>query len=164
TAGMEASGTGNMKFALNGALTIGTLDGANVEIREQVGADNFFLFGLTTDEVAERRQMPDHSRAAIDQSQALRDVLQAVAEGTFSPGEMYRYGGLVDNMWNSDWFLVASDFDSYDAAQDRVDEIYRDTAQWQRKALINVARMGFFSSDRSIREYMEKIWDVRSAL
>ena len=164
TAGMEASGTGNMKFALNGALTIGTLDGANVEIREQVGADNFFLFGLTTDEVAERRQMPDHSRAAIDQSQALRDVLQAVAEGTFSPGEMYRYGGLVDNMWNSDWFLVASDFDSYDAAQDRVDEVYRDTAQWQRKALVNVARMGFFSSDRSIREYMEKIWDVRSAL
>ncbi|WP_297006481.1 glycogen/starch/alpha-glucan phosphorylase [uncultured Corynebacterium sp.] len=164
TAGMEASGTGNMKFALNGALTIGTLDGANVEIREQVGADNFFLFGLTADEVAEQRTVPDHARAAIDRSQALRDVLQAVAEGTFSPGEKYRYGALVDNMWNNDWFLVASDFDSYDAAQDRVDEVYRNPARWQRSALVNVARMGFFSSDRSIREYMTKIWDIRSAL
>ncbi|AGP30253.1 glycogen/starch/alpha-glucan phosphorylase [Corynebacterium terpenotabidum] len=164
TAGMEASGTGNMKFALNGALTIGTLDGANVEIREHVGADNFFLFGLTTDEVAAERGRGGHARAAVEASQALRDVLQAIAEGTFSPGDQHRYGSLVDNMWNSDWFLVASDFDSYDAAQSKVDEVYRDPASWQRKAVVNIARMGFFSSDRSIREYMEKIWDVESAL
>lgn len=163
TAGMEASGTGNMKFALNGALTIGTLDGANVEIRDHVGADNFFLFGLTTDEVAARRGIPGHARTAIEASQPLRDVLQAIAEGTFSPDEKYRYGSLVDNMWNNDWFLVSSDFESYDAAQDRVDDLYRRPADWQRAAVTNIARMGFFSSDRSIREYMDKIWDVRSA-
>lgn len=164
TAGMEASGTGNMKFALNGALTIGTLDGANVEIREHVGADNFFLFGMTTDEVAARRAEPGHARAAIERSQALRDVLQAIAEGTFSPGEPHRYGGLVDMMWNSDWFLVASDFDSYDAAQTEVDRAYGDSAGWQRMAVLNIARMGYFSSDRSVREYMREIWDIEPAL
>ncbi|MGP9725183.1 glycogen/starch/alpha-glucan phosphorylase [Corynebacterium sp. AOP40-9SA-29] len=164
TAGMEASGTGNMKFALNGALTIGTLDGANVEIREQVGADNFFLFGLTTDEVAERRATPDHARSAVEASQALQDVLQAIAEGTFSPDEKYRYGALVDNMWNSDWFLVASDFDAYDAAQAEVEKAYADPQRWQRMAVHNIAGMGFFSSDRSVREYMTKIWDVTPAL
>lgn len=164
TAGMEASGTGNMKFGLNGALTIGTLDGANVEIREQVGADNFFLFGLTTAEVAERRQEPDHARTAIEASQPLQDVLQAIAEGTFSPDEQHRYGGLLDLVWNSDWFLVASDFDSYAAAQEDVDELYRQPEQWQRKAVLNVARMGFFSSDRSIRQYMEEIWGIPPAV
>lgn len=164
TAGMEASGTGNMKFALNGALTIGTLDGANVEIREQVGAENFFLFGLTADEVAARRAVPDHARTAIEQSQPLRDVLQAIAEGAFSPDEPHRYGGLVDSMWNSDWFLVASDFDAYDAAQAEVERAYRDPQRWQRMAILNVARMGHFSSDRSIREYMSEIWDIAPAL
>lgn len=164
TAGMEASGTGNMKFALNGALTIGTLDGANVEIREHVGAENFFLFGMTTDEVAERRSQFGHARAAVEESQALRDVLQAIAEGTFSPDEQYRFGGLVDDMWNGDWFLVASDFDSYDAAQAEVDAAYADPARWQRMAVLNVARMGYFSSDRAVAEYMEKIWDIPSAL
>lgn len=160
TAGMEASGTGNMKFALNGALTIGTLDGANVEIREKVGAENFFLFGLTADEVAKRRQEPDHGRKAIEASQAMRDVLQAVAEGTFSPDEPHRYGALVDSMWNSDWFLVASDFDSYDEAQTRVDEAYRNTEAWQKASVLNIAHMGYFSSDRSVREYMENIWNI----
>lgn len=164
TAGMEASGTGNMKFALNGALTIGTLDGANVEIREHVGAENFFLFGLTTEEVAERRNQAGHSRAAIEKSQALRDILQAVAEGTFSRDEPYRFGHLVDNMWNNDWFLVASDFDDYDRAQQEVEEAYRDTQRWNRMAVLNIARMGFFSSDRSVREYMSKVWDISSAL
>lgn len=164
TAGMEASGTGNMKFALNGALTIGTLDGANVEIREHVGADNFFLFGLTTEEVAQRRSQRGHSRAAIEKSQALQDILQAVAEGTFSPDEPYRFGQLVDNMWNSDWFLVASDFDDYDRAQQEVEEAYRDTARWNRMAVLNIARMGYFSSDRSVREYMTEVWGVESAL
>lgn len=164
TAGMEASGTGNMKFALNGALTIGTLDGANVEIREQVGADNFFLFGLTADEVAVRRTEPDHARRAIEQSQALRGVLQSIAEGEFSPEEPGRYSGLLDLVWNSDWFLVASDFEDYDAAQDRVDALYRDPEEWQRRAILNIARMGYFSSDRAIREYMREIWTTESAL
>lgn len=164
TAGMEASGTGNMKFALNGALTIGTLDGANVEIREHVGAENFFLFGLTTEEVAQRRSQPGHSRAAIEKSQALRDILQAVAEGTFSPDEPYRFGQLVDNMWNNDWFLVASDFDDYDRAQQEVEAAYRDSARWNRMAVLNIARMGYFSSDRSVREYMSQIWGIDSAL
>lgn len=164
TAGMEASGTGNMKFALNGALTIGTLDGANVEIRERVGKENFFLFGLTEEEVAGRRAQPDHSRTAIEASQPMRDILQAVAEGAFSPSDPHRYGGLVDQMWNSDWFLVASDFDSYDAEQSRVDEAYQQTSAWQRSSILNIARMGYFSSDRSIREYMSNIWHVGSAL
>lgn len=164
TAGMEASGTGNMKFALNGALTIGTLDGANVEIREQVGADNFFLFGLTTEEVAARRATPDHARTAITASQPLQDVLQSIAEGTFSPDEPNRYDGILDLMWNSDWFLVASDFESYDAAQQRVDAAYRDPEAWQRMAVLNVARMGYFSSDRAIREYMNQVWNTESAL
>ena len=163
TAGMEASGTGNMKFALNGALTIGTLDGANVEIREHVGPDNFFLFGLTADQVSAEREKPDHARAAIEASQPLRDILQAVAEGTFSPDEPNRYGGLVDQMWNSDWFLVASDFDAYDEAQNRVDAAYLNTAEWQRKSILNIARMGYFSSDRSIANYMADIWGIEPA-
>ncbi|MFW0169426.1 glycogen/starch/alpha-glucan phosphorylase [Rothia sp. P4278] len=164
TAGMEASGTGNMKFALNGALTIGTLDGANVEIREHVGAENFFLFGLTTEEVAQLRSQPGHSRLAIEKSQALRDILQAVAEGTFSPGEPYRFGQLVDDMWNKDWFLVASDFDDYDRAQQEVEAAYRDSARWNRMAVLNIARMGYFSSDRSVREYMSQIWGIDPAI
>ncbi|WP_460690016.1 glycogen/starch/alpha-glucan phosphorylase [Nesterenkonia suensis] len=163
TAGMEASGTGNMKFALNGALTIGTLDGANVEIREQVGAENFFLFGLTADEVTARREQPDHARAAIERSQPLQDVLQAVAEGTFSPEEPARYRGLVDHLWTSDWFLVASDFDAYISAQELVDKTYRDPRQWQRMAVENMARVGCFSSDRAIAQYMKEIWGIPSA-
>jgi len=164
TAGMEASGTGNMKFALNGALTIGTLDGANVEIREQVGAENFFLFGLSTEQVAQRRAQEGHARTALEASQTLRDVLQAIAEGTFSPDDHHRYDGLLDAMWNSDWFLVASDFEDYDRAQTEVAECYADAERWQRMAILNVARMGYFSSDRSIRQYMNQIWDVESAL
>lgn len=164
TAGMEASGTGNMKFALNGALTIGTLDGANVEIREQVGPENFFLFGLSTEQVAERRAQPDHARQALEASQSLRDVLQAIAEGTFSPEDPHRYDQLLDTLWNSDWFLVTSDFEDYDRAQREVAQCYTDPARWQQMAIRNVARMGYFSSDRSIREYMTHIWDIESAL
>ncbi|GGF39243.1 alpha-1,4 glucan phosphorylase [Microbacterium sorbitolivorans] len=160
TAGMEASGTGNMKFALNGALTIGTLDGANVEIRDEVGPDNFFLFGLTTEEVAERREQEGHARAAIEASCVLREVLDAIAAGAFSPDEPGRYAGILDLVWNSDWFLVASDFDAYDSAQQVVDQTYREPQEWQRKAVLNIARMGFFSSDRAIREYMSEIWNV----
>ncbi|MDF0601351.1 glycogen/starch/alpha-glucan phosphorylase [Psychromarinibacter sp. C21-152] len=163
TAGKEASGTGNMKFALNGTPTIGTLDGANVEIRERVGAENFFLFGMTADEVVARRRIPDHARLAIEASQTLRDVLQIVAEGRFSPDDPDRYHGIVDRMWHHDYFLVASDFDAFDAAQSRVDSAWRDPAGWQRMAALNTARVGYFSSDRTIRGYMADIWDVTPA-
>ena len=164
TAGKEASGTGNMKFSLNGALTIGTLDGANVEIRQEVGAENFFLFGLTASEVMERRKDPEHARHAILQSQVLQDVLQMIAEGRFCPEEPSRYHGLVHNMWHSDYFLVASDFEAYREAQGRVDAAFADPAQWWRMAVLNTARMGFFSSDRAIRGYMSDIWGTNSAL
>ncbi|MCV2863771.1 glycogen/starch/alpha-glucan phosphorylase [Defluviimonas sp. WL0075] len=164
TAGKEASGTGNMKLSLNGALTIGTLDGANVEIRDHVGAENFFLFGLTAEEVLERRKDPDHARHAIMESQMLQDVLQMLAEGRFSPGQPGRYHGIVDRVWNHDYFLVASDFASYCAAQRAVDAAYQDGDGWSRKAAINTARMGFFSSDRAIRGYMRDIWNTGSAL
>ncbi|HEY0275263.1 MAG TPA: glycogen/starch/alpha-glucan phosphorylase [Paenirhodobacter sp.] len=164
TAGKEAAGTGNMKFAMNGALTIGTLDGANVEIREQVGAENFFLFGLTAQEVMERRKDPDHARHAILASQTLQDVLQMIAEGRFSPDEPTRYHGLVHNMWHSDYFLVSSDFEAYRAAQAEVDTAFGDPDRWWRMAALNTARMGFFSSDRSIRGYMQDIWGTESAL
>lgn len=164
TAGKEASGTGNMKFALNGALTIGTLDGANVEIREEVGPENFFLFGLTAEEVMERRRDPEHARHAILASQTLQDVLQMIAEGRFSPDEPGRYHGLVHNMWHSDYFLVASDFEAYRAAQAEVDRAFADPDRWWRMATLNSARMGFFSSDRAIRTYMAEIWGTSSAL
>ncbi|OOY07247.1 glycogen/starch/alpha-glucan phosphorylase [Thioclava sp. F36-7] len=164
TAGKEASGTGNMKFALNGALTIGTLDGANVEIREQVGAENFFLFGMTADEVMERRRDPEHARHAILASQPLQDVLQMIAEGRFSPEEPERYHDLVHNMWHSDYFLVASDFEAYRSAQKEVDTAFADRAGWAKMAVLNTARMGFFSSDRAIKGYMDEIWTTQSAL
>ncbi len=163
TAGKEASGTGNMKFALNGAPTIGTLDGANVEIREEVGAENFFLFGMTADEVAERRKDVTQARQAIEASQALRDVLQMIAEGRFSPEAPDRYHGLVNRLWNFDEFMVAADFGSYAEAQARVDAAYRDPARWTRIAAINTARMGNFSSDRTIRGYMKDIWSMEPA-
>lgn len=164
TAGMEASGTGNMKFALNGALTIGTLDGANVEIREQVGADNFFLFGLEANEALQRRHEDGHSQRAIDNSPALRGVLNALSSGAFSDGDTGRYQEIVDKLHNNDWFLVTDDFDAYDAAQGVVDEAYRDQAHWNKMAILNTARMGYFSSDRAVREYMANIWNVPPAL
>jgi len=164
TAGKEASGTGNMKFMMNGAPTIGTLDGANVEILAEVGAENFFLFGLTAEEVMKRRQDPDHARKAIEASPALQDVLQMIAEGRFSPEEPERYHGLVHGMWHSDYFLVASDFDAYHAAQGRVSAAYADRDTWVRMAAMNTARSGFFSSDRTIRSYMKDIWNIEPAL
>ncbi|WP_434622063.1 glycogen/starch/alpha-glucan phosphorylase [Tabrizicola sp. M-4] len=164
TAGKEASGTGNMKFMMNGAPTIGTLDGANVEILEEVGAENFFLFGLTAEEVMRRREDPEHARKAIEASQPLQDVLQMIAEGRFSPDDTDRYHGLVHRVWHHDYFLVASDFDAYHAAQAQVDRAYKDRDRWQTMAAMNTARSGFFSSDRTIRSYMNDIWGVTSAL
>ena len=164
TAGKEASGTGNMKFMMNGAPTIGTLDGANVEILQEVGAENFFLFGLTAEEVTKRREDPEHARKAIEASQPLQDVLQMIAEGRFSPDQPDRYHGLVHRVWHHDYFLVASDFDAFHAAQGQVDRAYADRARWLRMAAMNTARSGFFSSDRTIRSYMKDIWGVTPAL
>ena len=164
TAGKEASGTGNMKFMMNGAPTIGTLDGANVEILQEVGAENFFLFGLTAEEVMRRREDPEHARKAIEASQPLQDVLQMIAEGRFSPDQPDRYHGLVHRVWHHDYFLVASDFDAFHAAQGEVDRAYADRDRWLGMAAMNTARSGFFSSDRTIRSYMDDIWGVTSAL
>ncbi|WP_103173045.1 glycogen/starch/alpha-glucan phosphorylase [Paracoccus sp. SY] len=158
TAGKEASGTGNMKFTMNGALTIGTLDGANVEIRDLVGAENFFLFGLKADEAAQEAATPGHARRAIERSQDLKDALHLISEGRFGRAESYY--SLLDRTWNDDPFLVASDFDDYFATQRRIDAAYRDSATWDRMACLNIARSGFFSSDRTIRGYMADIWNV----
>ena len=160
TAGMEASGTGNMKFALNGALTIGTLDGANVEISECVGAENIFIFGLTTEEVAERRNNGYEPMSVIDGSPELAQALSAIATGVFSPDDPTRYAELIDGLYQHDWFMVAADFDSYAAAQRDVDAVWRDSPDWYARAIRNVARMGWFSSDRTIRQYAKEIWNV----
>ncbi|OZA14679.1 MAG: glycogen phosphorylase, partial [Rhodobacterales bacterium 17-64-5] len=164
TAGKEASGTGNMKFMMNGAVTIGTLDGANVEILQEVGAENFFLFGLTAEEVTKRREDPDQSKAAIEASQPLMDVLQMIAEGRFSPDDPGRYHALVHRVWHHDYFLVAADFDAYHAAQSAAAAAYADPARWGRMAALNTARSGYFSSDRTIRSYMDEVWQATSAL
>ncbi|MEV8468361.1 glycogen/starch/alpha-glucan phosphorylase [Fluviibacterium sp. DFM31] len=161
TAGKEASGTGNMKFALNGALTIGTLDGANVEIREHVGSENFFLFGLTAAEVMERRQQPGFSRAAIEASPRLRRVLGQIFEGRFSPQDPHRYHGLVGMLYDHDHFLVTCDFDSYFDTQRRADIAFQSQQSWATMALMNTASMGWFSSDRTIRGYARDIWKTR---
>jgi len=158
TAGKEASGTGNMKFALNGALTIGTLDGANVEIREHVGAENFFLFGLTAQEVQERRLQHGFARAAIEASPRLSRVLGQIVDGVFCPDEVTRYHELVGNLYDHDYFLVTCDFDSYFDAQRRVDVAYRSKTGWAAMALKNTANMGWFSSDRTIQGYARDIW------
>lgn len=160
TAGLEASGTGNMKFALNGALTIGTLDGANVEILEHVGTDNIKIFGLTAQEVENLRVSGYNPRATIESIPALKDVLDAVAGGVFSPNDQHRYAGLVESMYNSDHFLVAPDFVSYAQAQRELDALWRDQEQWQKKAILNTANMGWFSSDRTIAEYAREIWGI----
>jgi starch phosphorylase len=160
TAGMEASGTGNMKFALNGALTIGTLDGANVEIKECVGDDNIFIFGLTADEVAQRRAQGYEPREVIEGSRELSQALAAISSGVFSPDDPGRYRDLINGLYEHDWFLVAGDFDAYAAAQREVDATWRNSPVWNHKAILNVARMGWFSSDRTIREYARDIWNV----
>lgn len=160
TAGMEASGTGNMKFALNGALTIGTLDGANVEMQEHIGEENMIIFGLTAQEVADRRSGGYHPRSVIEASPELAQALAAISSGVFSPDDPDRYRGLIDGLFHHDWFMVAADFDAYAAAQRRVDAIWQDSPDWNTRAVRNVARMGWFSSDRTIRQYAEDVWNV----
>ena len=162
TAGTEASGTGNMKFALNGALTIGTLDGANIEIGEEVGADNIFIFGLTASDVQRVRQQGYVSQDYYDRNPALRRALDAIRDGEFSPDDRHRFMPIVDALLrHGDHYLLLADFGAYVEAQGRVDALYRDQGDWHRRALLNVAGMGAFSSDRTIAEYAEEIWHVR---
>jgi starch phosphorylase len=158
TAGMEASGTGNMKLALNGALTIGTYDGANIEINDRVGADNVLIFGLSAAEVAARRREGNDARANIAACPPLDSTLEAIRSGVFSPDEPGRYAQLVDDLYNHDFFMVTADFAAYAAKQREADAGYQRPNDWARRALLNTARMGWFSSDRAIREYASEIW------
>lgn len=159
TAGKEASGTGNMKLALNGALTIGTLDGANVEIRDRVGSDNIFIFGMTADEVTALRNGGRFDpRQAIAADPHLRRAVDMIAQGAFSPEEPDRFRHVVDNLVDHDPYLVTADFTSYANAQTLVDECYRDRDTWLVKSVLNTARVGWFSSDRTVREYAQEIW------
>ncbi len=164
TAGTEASGTGNMKMALNGALTIGTLDGANVEIKEEVGDENIFIFGLTTPEVAAMKAGGYNPRDYYHRNAELKQVLDMIASGFFSVEEPNRYQAIVDNLLvNGDNYLLLADYASYIAMQDEVARVYRDQEEWSQRAILNVARMAKFSSDRTIAEYAEQIWDVKSS-
>jgi len=162
TAGKEASGTSNMKFALNGALTLGTLDGANVEIREEVGPDNFFLFGLNADEVVERRARGYDPRQYIARSPALAEALALIESGFFSFGEKDRFKDIVDNLESHDPYMVCADFDDYVATEARAAELYRDPVEWSRRALHNIAGASRFSSDETIRQYAAEIWGLNS--
>jgi starch phosphorylase len=160
TAGKEASGTGNMKFSLNGALTIGTLDGANVEIREEVGAENFFLFGLTTPEVAELKANGYRPRDYYENNEALGEVIDYLASDELSGGDAELFRPIVENLLNDDPFMLMADYQSYIDAQERVSALWRDQRAWTRMSILNAARMGKFSSDRSIRDYCERIWNI----
>jgi glycogen phosphorylase len=160
TAGMEASGTGNMKFALNGALTIGTLDGANIEIRDAVGAENFFLFGLTAEQVMERRRQGYLGRHIYESDPEVREVLDLIGSGFFSPEDHTLFQPLIDSLLDEDRYLVLADFRAYSDAQRQLVQAYGDTEAWNRMSLRNVARVGRFSSDRTIRQYAKEIWRV----
>lgn len=162
TAGMEASGTGNMKLALNGALTIGTLDGANIEICDEVGKDNIFIFGQTAEQVAQTKAAGYRPRSCYEQDAQLRAVLDMIHDGFFSPNESGRYAEFIDSLVDGeDPFLVLADFPAYIECQEQVGRAFQDPSSWARKALINVANMGKFSSDRTILEYAQEIWQVQ---
>ena len=157
-AGKEASGTGNMKFALNGALTIGTLDGANVEIRDLVGEDNFFLFGMTEEEAHATKEAGYTPWTHYESDPVLRRALEAISRGDYSGGESFAFGHVVDSLINEDPYMVLADFASYIAMQDEVEKVWADPALWGRRVVHNIARSGFFSSDRSIQDYLDRIW------
>lgn len=164
TAGTEASGTGNMKMALNGALTIGTLDGANVEIKEEVGDENIFIFGLTTDEVAQKKATGYNPWDYYHGNPELKEVLDMIANGFFSVDEPDRYQAIFDNLLHKgDHYLLLADYASYIASQEAVSALYQDQEEWSRRAILNVARVGKFSSDRTIGEYAKNIWKVAPA-
>lgn len=160
TAGTEASGTGNMKFALNGALTIGTWDGANIEMAEALGRQHFFIFGLDAAQVAQVRELGYDPRLHYEENATLRRVIDAIAHGAFSPGEPERYRPLVDSLLHRDAYLLFADFAPYLEAQDRVDRLYATPKEWAHKAILNIAGMGAFSSDRTIREYARGVWNL----
>ena len=160
TAGMEASGTGNMKLSMNGALTVGTLDGANVEIREAVGPENIFIFGKTADEVQAMREKGYDSRPAIEADERLSRVLTQIERGVFSPDDPGRFRAIVDTLRHHDWFMVTADFTSYWSIQRRIDDAWKDRQEWLRKSTVNISGMGRFSSDRSIKNYADRVWDA----
>jgi starch phosphorylase len=161
TAGKEASGTGNMKFQMNGALTVGTLDGANIEIREEVGADNFFLFGLSAAEVYALKAQGYRPMAYYNANQGLREAIDLVRSGVFSRGDTELFRPLIEGLLNQDPYLLLADFQSFIGTQAKVSEAYMDTERWTRMSILNTARSGKFSSDRTIREYCTDIWDVK---
>jgi starch phosphorylase len=160
-AGKEASGTGNMKFAMNGALTIGTQDGANIEIRDAVGDENFFPFGKSISQVDELQANGYRPRDIFEQNEQLREVIELINSGLFSHGDSDLFRPITDNLLNYDPFLVCADFQDYLDCQTRVGESYRDQDQWLRMSILNVARCGRFSSDRAIREYSADIWHLK---
>ena len=147
-----------MKFALNGALTVGTLDGANVEIRERVGADNFFLFGMTVDEVEAQYANGYDPAKYYEADPRLKQAIDLVADGTFSNGDRNAYSPLVADWLTKDWFMTLADFSAYMGIQSEIEALYADELEWNRKALLNVANSGYFSSDRSMEDYLERIW------
>jgi starch phosphorylase len=159
TAGMEASGTGNMKLALNGALTIGTLDGANIEMRDHIGEENIFIFGMKADEVVRRRALGLDATDTIEGSPILSRVIEALERGEFSPDDPSRFAPITHALKYLDFYMVTADFEDYRATQRRIDEHWA-TPGWTSSAMLNVARMGWFSSDRTIREYAEDIWGL----
>jgi len=160
TAGLEASGTGNMKLALNGALTIGTLDGANVEICERVGCENIFIFGLRADEVAARRRNGRDATEIIAASPPLASAIDAIASGVFAPGDPHRFDALTQALRHADDYMVTADFEDYFGTQRRVDALHRQKEAWAEACIKNIAGMGWFSSDRAIRTYAEEIWQA----
>ena len=161
TAGKEASGTGNMKFSMNGALTIGTLDGANVEIRERVGSENFFLFGSTVEQVIQLRAGGYNPRQYYELNPVLKETIDQIASGALSPGNRDLFRPIIDSLLNQDTYLVLADFQAYLECQYKADKAFRDQEHWTRMSILNAARMGKFSSDRSIREYCKNIWDAK---
>ncbi len=157
-AGTEASGTGNMKFALNGALTIGTLDGANIEMLEEIGSDNFFIFGLKTAEVSLLKAKGYHPYDYYNSNPKIKQILDSISDGYFSQGDKDLFKPIVDNLLGSDYFCLLPDFDSYIACQQSISDLYHNQEEWTKKSILNVARIGKFSSDRTIRDYAGEIW------
>jgi glycogen phosphorylase len=161
TAGKEASGTSNMKFAMNGALTIGTLDGANIEIRDRVGHENFFLFGMNAAEVVQKKAQGYHPWDYYNSNPQLKQAIDQIASGDFSHGDSNLFKPIVESLKNRDDYMLFADYQSYIECQQRVDEAYRDRNTWWRKSILNSSRTGYFSSDRTIREYARDIWHVQ---
>ena len=164
TAGKEASGTGNMKMSMNGALTIGTLDGANIEIREEVGAENFFLFGMTAQEAEDRWNRGYQPRAVYESNPELREAIDCIARGTFSPEQPDLFRPIVDSLLDHDTFMAFADYQAYIDCQSDVSRSYRDLDHWTSMSILNTARMGKFSSDRAIRDYCRDIWNIPLSL